>query len=248
MSKDLWLETDALVLSGRNLDDADRLLWLFTQKIGLIQAVATGTRRSKSSWSGMLQPFSQIRVSLQQGHWFRIKQCELIKSYGAIQQDLNRLAYASFVSELTHSIFPERQQDENLFELLVAIFDAFVSRNPRVMAQISAWQLLREAGLAPSLVHCIECGQDFSFPVAFSPSHGGVLCGLCRNSAEPELSERAHHLLQSFLELDLNEPPNFSLQGKDLLLLERILFQYLAYHVGEPLKSLAFIQQVISNQ
>lgn len=248
MSKDLWLETEALVLSGRNLDDADRLLWLFTKQVGLVQAVASGTRRSKSSWSGMLQPFSHVHVSLQEGHWFRVKQCELIKSYGPIQLDINRLAYASFVSELTHAIFPQRQQDENLFELLVAIFEAFVSRNPRVMAQISAWQLLREAGLAPLVEHCTECGQGFSYPVVFSPSHGGVLCGLCRDSTELELTERAHHLLQAFLELNLTEPPNFSLQGKDLLLLERILFQYLAYHVGEPLKSLAFIQQVISNQ
>lgn len=59
--------TEAYVFKHDYTRDSDALIYLFTQDLGYIRAVATGSRYEKSKHRFALQDFSKITVSLVQG-------------------------------------------------------------------------------------------------------------------------------------------------------------------------------------
>ncbi len=50
--------------------------------------------------------------------------------------------------------------------------------------------------------------------------------------------------MDKLLKLDWQQPDSFSVNSRTLLQLENILYSYLEYHLGKPLKSLSFIKQL----
>src|SRR3970282_2206589 len=61
-------KTEAIVLRGRRLGEADRILTLFTPTFGKIDAKAKGVRKTTSRMSGHLQPLTRCVLQLAQRH------------------------------------------------------------------------------------------------------------------------------------------------------------------------------------
>ena len=59
--------TDAIVLRGRPLGEADRIYTLLTRERGKVDAVAKGARRPKSALGGRLESLAEVRVALHRG-------------------------------------------------------------------------------------------------------------------------------------------------------------------------------------
>ncbi len=47
-------------------------------------------------------------------------------------------------------------------------------------------------------------------------------------------------LMEQLLHLDLNEPPDFTVRGRELMSLEKILYQFILYQTDRPIRSLGF--------
>ena len=54
--------TDAIVIGGHDLSEADRIVVFYTQAGGKVRAVADGARRLRSRFGGSLQLFSHGRL------------------------------------------------------------------------------------------------------------------------------------------------------------------------------------------
>lgn len=59
--------TQAWVLGSRDAGEADRIIFLYTQELGRIDALAKGVRASASKLRGHLNTFSKVRVLLTPG-------------------------------------------------------------------------------------------------------------------------------------------------------------------------------------
>ena len=55
---------DAFVIHARAYKETSLLLKIFTRNDGLINAIAKGAKRKKSKFSGYLEPFQLIELSL----------------------------------------------------------------------------------------------------------------------------------------------------------------------------------------
>ena len=92
--------TDALVLRGRPLGEADRVYILLTRERGKVDAVAKGVRRPRSSVGGRLEPLAEVRVTLHRGRSLDvITEVRTIRSYwnGLVRPDA--FATASLFAE-----------------------------------------------------------------------------------------------------------------------------------------------------
>ncbi len=238
-------QAEAILLAVRDWGEADRLVTLFSREYGKIIAMAYGARRPRSHLGGSMQTFTHMDVSLLPGKGIdSIRQTQIKQTFRTIGENLDCMAYGSFLTELVAELCPERQPEPLIFDLLLGIFELLTKRNPRVVALAGAWQLLALAGYQPENTRCVSCGQILTFPAYFSADAGGGVCSDCDHQGLLEFNAEAHAFLESLLKLDWQDPGHFTIRSTVLAQTEQFLLSYLLYRLDKPLKSLNFIKQV----
>lgn len=235
--------TSAFVLGVHNWGEADKLVTLFTLEKGKVKATAFGCRRPKSAIAAGMQMFQCIDVELTEGRQLdTVRQCSILKHYKRLGGELQVMAYGSFVAELATELMPEHEPSPEVFALLTKIFSAFESRNPRIVALISGYQLLEHSGMQLSYSHCVSCGREIQGDGAFRISEGGSFCHDCAKPDSLCYTEKLRKLILAMREFDWNEKSRMQIGKNELLQAEGILLDQLDSLLGRPLKSIAFLE------
>jgi DNA repair protein RecO (recombination protein O) len=182
-------KAEGIVLRRRTLGEADRIVVAMTREWGRITWKAKGVRKSTSRLAGRLEPFVHGRFLLGKGRAFDVvAQVEVLEGFSTLRSDLDRMAYASLMAELTDRLLGDREPHEDVFRLLLAAQSLAAADDPRRSACWFAIHLYRALGYEPALDRCAHCGSPISPPSAWSAALGGVLCDACR-SHDPEAPE-----------------------------------------------------------
>ena len=80
----------------------------------------------------------------------------------------------------------------------------------------------------------------------FSLVQGGFLCKKCAIGDELPFTVPTRDLMAQLLQLDLAAPPDFTVRGRELMALEKILYQFILYQTDRPLRSLGFLAKMES--
>ncbi|PIT98371.1 MAG: DNA repair protein RecO [Candidatus Andersenbacteria bacterium CG10_big_fil_rev_8_21_14_0_10_54_11] len=174
----------ALVLSRRNLGEADRLLTLFTYEAGLWRAAAHGVRSLSSRRGSHLEPFTEIAVVLSgHGRLSRITAAETHDYFSALHSDDDALRRAYVVACGLLALFGEHDPQPALYLLLQQLWH-HLPRLPqprRPVAEVAAvLALLAGAGTAPHISRCRVCGYTGTDrSVRLEPVHGSIVCSAC---------------------------------------------------------------------
>ncbi len=113
-------KTEAIVLRGRRLAEADRILTIYTPTFGKMDVKARGVRRTTSRMSGHLQPLTRCMLQLAQGHMADVVAgCETMESFPVLHEDLDRLSRAVYAAELIDRFIPEQAQSYPTYRLLL---------------------------------------------------------------------------------------------------------------------------------
>lgn len=238
-------QTAAVVLGSKNWGEADKMMTLFTYDRGLVEAAAFGCRRPRSPLAAGMQMFSSIEVQLSEGKRVdTVRQCTLKKHYKKLSEDLEVMAYGSFVAEFLREFLPPGQPEPQMFARLLYILDSFEVRNPRVTALMAVIQLLEFTGMQLHFEHCLHCGAPVDGEAYLSFNAGGVLCADCREPGAEPLPDNLRRFILELRDYDWENPPELRITGAQLMQAENLFLQYLQNLLGKPLKSLAFIQQL----
>jgi DNA repair protein RecO (recombination protein O) len=236
-------QVEAILLAVRNWGEADRMVTLFSKEFGKITAIAYGARRPKNRLAGALQPFAIVDVALASAKsTASVRQCEVKHSFRELREDLTYMAYAMFITEIVTDLWPERQPEPALFELVPAAFSLLTQQNPRIVTLACIWQLLAIAGFCPEYKHCLKCGQAIVYPAFFDIEGGGSVCAGCGSGSRlRKISDPGGLFLERLLTLDWHNPGQFTVRGSALIEIEEILAAFLVLRLERPLKSLSFI-------
>ena len=238
-------QTAAVVLGSKNWGEADKMMTLFTYDRGLVEAAAFGCRRPRSPLAAGMQMFSSIEVQLSEGKRVdTVRQCILKKHYKKLSEDLEVMAYGSFVAEFLREFLPPGQPEPQMFARLLYILDSFEVRNPRVTALMAVIQLLEFTGMQLHFEHCLHCGAHVDEEAYLSFNAGGVLCADCREPGAEPLPDSLRRFILELRDYDWENPPELRITGAQLMQAENLFLTYLQNLLGKPLKSLAFIQQL----
>ncbi|MBV8581068.1 MAG: DNA repair protein RecO [Candidatus Eremiobacteraeota bacterium] len=174
--------TDAIVLRGRALGEADRVFTLLTRARGKVDAVAKGVRRPRSAMGGRLEPLAEVRVALHKGRSLDvITEVRTITSHWTALARPDALATASLFAE-TVDLFcePELPLPEIYALLVGAVAAVAASDAPATLVPRFQLRLLHALGLAPADDACVRCGEDFNRHGAwFDLDAGGLGCERC---------------------------------------------------------------------
>jgi DNA repair protein RecO (recombination protein O) len=179
----------AIVLSRRDLGEADRIVTLLTREAGKLDAVAKGARRPGSKSAGVSEAFTEARIQMAEGRRLGIvTQWSVLHSFGELRTDLGMLARASYLCELTDRLVEEHEPCPDAFDLLAAALSllGLGACAPDTVVHAYEIRLLTERGYAPILDRCVRCSEPVSAanPAgralhAVSAALGGIVCPSC---------------------------------------------------------------------
>ncbi|HEY5640311.1 MAG TPA: DNA repair protein RecO [Dehalococcoidia bacterium] len=175
-------KTEAIILRGRKLGEADRILTLFTPAFGKMEAKAKGVRKTTSRLSGHLQPLNRCMLQLARGHVSDvITGCETVASFRNLREDLELLSRALYVAELTDRMTADHVPATPTYRLLLDTLVRLESgSDPDTALRFFEMRLLDQSGFRPEVERCVGCGNALE-PVDnfFAPVAGGAVCRGC---------------------------------------------------------------------
>lgn len=172
----------AVVLNSRQMQDADRVLTLFSREKGKIRAAAHGVNKPTSRKRGAVQPFSHSDFLLRAGRELdTVSQCEGREIFPGLWADLEKMGFAAHVTELVDGLTEEREPNHDLFDLLLGTLRQLENTaDCELTGRGFELRLVSMLGYRPYLEGCVACGNGISKPGAsFSAASGGLLCRSC---------------------------------------------------------------------
>lgn len=245
-------KTEGIILRSYNLGEADRILSIYTRDFGKISAVAKGVRRSRSKLRGATQTLTYIDLVLYRGkNLDTITQCEAKEMFVAIREDLDRWAYATYITELLTAISLERQAQEGVFVLFLTALHLIANlEEPEIGVLFFTVQLLILLGYQPELGYCVACRtvELAGSAMALSGAMGGILCLDCTSLDGKAFRVQGGEIAawRQIMRMEAQLLPRLKLSP----ILRSRLFQahryYLQYQLERQLKSVAFLKHLNS--
>lgn len=190
----MFFESQAIVLAGQKLGEADTLVTLLTLDHGLLKGVARGARGMKSRFGSALQPFSYghaILFGARTGVLRRVNQVDAIHSFQALREDFDRLTWAAAMVNAARTLLPEEQPSRETFALLLRALQVLEAGDDGARVVVFfLLALLRATGYQPRVDRCLvgrhpatEAGGARWF---FVPHLGGTVCAACHGTLARE--------------------------------------------------------------
>jgi DNA repair protein RecO (recombination protein O) len=173
--------TDALLLRAVDYRDADRVLTLFTQELGIVSAIARGAKSSKRRFAGVLEPYLLLRVELEpsRGELMTLKRADLSRSFPGIVSDLGRMDAAGAALSLVRDAHAARVPDAPLFLNVLQYLTVVDAEGDPTRGTLLAFamRVLSLSGLSPRLDACGRSGEPVpdGKPAFFDPVLGAVV-------------------------------------------------------------------------
>jgi len=185
-------KTRGVVLRGRQLGEADRIMTLFTQECGKLDAVAKGVRRARSNLAGRLEFGNECDFVMHRGRSLDvIVSAEIRRTPWTRLVEPERFAVASAAAEMIDAFCEPDLALPDVYALLTGVIAAIAaSRKPQRMLPRFSLRLLEMLGLTPPLTTCVRCSAPLGPGVVWLDAEaGGLVDGACRQNWQnlPEL-------------------------------------------------------------
>ena len=255
-------QTEAIVLRRTDWGEADRLLTVFTPKRGKLRLVAKGARKPSSRKSGHVELFSHTQLLVAVGREVDIvTQADTVEAFIGLRRDLLRTTYAYYVAEMAEAFTGEQDENEAVFWLLRATLvelstllgdaekttETELANVLSLLARHYELRLLSLVGYQPQLFSCAVCGQPLEPQVNYmSAAEGGVVCPACGHDrvGTLELSVNALKILRFLQSREWETCRLLSLSpaGRDEV--ERVMSDYITYHLERKVRSVDFLRRL----
>jgi DNA repair protein RecO (recombination protein O) len=233
-------KTEAVVLRSFRFGEADRILHLYTEERGRVNAIAKGVRRVRSRFGGRLEPFFRIQLVMHEGRGelCTVTSAETVHAPASVLERRDALERATQACDAVLRLFDSAEPNRAAYNLLcheLRLLDSEPASASRAQALAFRLKLLLAAGFVPELAACASCGEREHLG-AFSASAGGVVCAGCEAGSFP-LDSAAHEFLVEALARPLAEAP----AAPDRLLgqADRAIAETLEHHAHVRLRRVA---------
>ena len=250
-SRDRSIRTEGIVLRRRDYGESDRILVLFTRKLGRVSVIAKGSRKPTSRISGHLELFMRSSFLISRGRNLHIlTQAEILESYEELRKDLIGVGLGSYVIELIDAVTYDEGSNLKLYDLLVTTLELLASgADPEITIRYYELHALDLVGFRPELFQCVECGKKIIEQDQFlSGELGGVVCpdcapGIVGGGIRP-ITSRVLKYLRHIQRTDIQDLLTLDISGEIKEGLEKVVQYYLEHTLEKHLNSPEFIKQV----
>ena len=187
----MHVTTKALVLRGVDYKESDKILTLLTSDMGKLTASARGCRKKGSSIAAgcQLLCWSELVLYEYQGRW-AVKEANTERQFRGVREDLEKLALACYLAEVTEVLAVEGLPSPELLSLILNSLHGLEKLNKPQSLIKAAFELkaMCLAGYEPLLDGCAVCGTETPADPRFHLREGVLHCAPCRGEVGDGIS------------------------------------------------------------
>ena len=247
--------TDAINLKSYNLNDADKIILMYSKDSGLIKGVAKGIKKPKSKLGARMDLLVANTLQLLKGRSMdTIIQAHTLNNFRKSREDIEKLMYSSYVTELIVN-FGEGSEGaskeiyELLYKALNRISDAESKKDALIAVIKFQLKILLIMGFCVELDSCLCCREQvLDEEMYFSSTMGGIICKECNETLGVPLKMhyKIRDFLQAMLQFDFNYVSDYDSKAteKVCLVCFKLLDEYIRVHTNKKQKSVKVLQEL----
>lgn len=244
------MNTRAMVIGSRDIDDEDRLLTLLSCDHGVITAYANGANRMRSKLAATTGLLCYSDFSLfHNRERYTVDAADSINMFFGLRGDIEKLSLATYFVELTATIAPQNTGAEDFLSLLLNTLH-FLEKELRpavFLKPVFELRALTLTGYMPNLVACAGCAC-YESETMHLLLDGELMCGDCigknGGGAAIALSKGVLAAMRHIIYSPVNKLFSFELSPEGLLLLGSVTERYLLHQTEKNYHTLDFYKSL----
>jgi DNA repair protein RecO (recombination protein O) len=241
------LKTQAVVLKSINLGESDKIITIFTDKLGKVDVVAHGARKPKNKFMASTQMFCYGEYVIYRGkNLYTLNESQIIESFQKIIMDLDKLSYASYFAELIDILNEKESRNTSMLALLlktlyILLHDEVYLPLLKVVVDFKAISL---AGYLPQVFSCVKCKSKDNL-IYFSIKDGGVVCSKCNlDDSLYKIDTEALYFLQILKNIKLENLRDIKYNERTLCYIQNTILQYIKFYTNKEFKSINLLKKL----
>lgn len=247
--------TEAINLKSYNLNDADKIIVMYSKDNGLIKGVAKGIKKPKSKLGARMDLLVANSLQLLKGRSLdTILQAQTVNNFRKTREDFDKLMLSSYISELVMNLGEGSESaSKEIYELLYKALNRISTSELKKDALIAVikFQLkfLLVMGFCVELDTCLCCREQvLDEEMYFSSTMGGILCKECNH--ELGVSLKMHYkirdFLQAMLQFDFDYESDYDKKATEKVcqVCFNLLDEYIKTHTNKKQKTVKVLQEM----
>jgi DNA repair protein RecO (recombination protein O) len=232
------------VLNSVRFGEGHKIVRIFTEDLGKIEASAFGARKIKSRFGSKLEPFTIAVFLLYRGSGenpYSVKEVEVETYNSSIRDDLNKYLIGNALIEPVVRFVENAQADHELFNLIINVFRALEKvSSKRSIFLLSMYEIrfLDIMGYKPDTHTCIKCGRQIDKPpLYYNYLHGFPLCRDCGGSSSHEVFQGTERFINWSLKSPFENAERVSMNKSTVHNLRHVIEVMFLSNFGRKLNS-----------
>lgn len=240
------VSVDGICLSETNYSESSKILNVYTKEYGMIGILSKSCRNIRSKLRGVSRKliYGTYHIYYKENGLSTLIGVDIKNGYLKTTMDLERVAYASYLIDLTYQVV-KQEPDECVLDLLVATLGKMEEGMDVVtLTSIYEVKMLAHLGVLPSLDGCAVCGNTTNV-VTISSDKGGLICGSCFQSGVDRIvSSTTIKLLRMYYYVDISKITKIEVNEESEKEIDTFLEEYYDKYTGVITKSKRMLKDV----
>ena len=247
--------TDAINLKSYNLNDADKIILMYSQEKGLIKGVAKGIKKPKSKLGARMDLLVANTLQLLKGRSMdTIIQAQTLNNFRKSREDIDKLLYSSYITELIVNLgegseCAAKEIYELLYKALNNISESETKKDALIAVIKFQLKILLFMGFCVELDTCLCCGERIlNDDMYFSSKMGGIICKECNETfgIQLKMHYKIRDFLQAMLQFDFNYESDYDKKATEKVcqVCFDLLDEYIKIHTNKKQKTVKVLQEL----
>lgn len=199
---------NGVVIKSQDLGENDKLITIYTDKLGKITCVAKGAKKNKSKNLTIALQFSYCSYTVFKGrNLYTISEAKVIDSFQEFLNSFDNLTYASYFCELIDISMIAEESNMELFKSFVTALYLLKTNalDAELLARAFELKLLSSTGYRLSFDRCSICHKQIERSTFISYQYVGGVCDNCAKTFGKEISMPAYNTLKFLNSITLDK-------------------------------------------
>jgi DNA repair protein RecO (recombination protein O) len=191
-----------------DLGENDKLITIFTDKIGKITVVAKGAKKSRSKYFSSTLPLCYGEYMVFRGkNLYTLNEGRIIESFQELLGELKTLTYATYACELIDIGLIEEESNRELLKNLVTVLYLMKTKavDDEMLIRAFETKLLKLTGYSLNFDNCSLCRKSISTSNYMNFQYFGGVCDECVKSNGITISRVAYNALKFLNNIPLDK-------------------------------------------